>query len=67
MDNRFHQIRFALNILKMYDLLPKSMKMIWKVMFVFIPGSIPPVRFGGAGNDPAEISIPAVTNIHTNI
>ena len=30
-------------------------------MFVFIPGSIPPVRFGPAGTDPAEISIPAVT------
>ena len=33
-------------------------------MFVFIPGSIPPVRFGPAGTDPAEISIPAVTYIH---
>ena len=32
-------------------------------MFVFIPGSIPPVRFGPAGTDPAEISIPAVTYI----
>ena len=32
-------------------------------MFVFIPGSIPPVRFGPGGTDPAEISIPAVTYI----
>ena len=32
-------------------------------MFVSIPGSIPPVRFGPAGTDPAEISIPAVTYI----
>ena len=32
-------------------------------MFVFIPGSIPPLRFGPAGTDPAEISIPAVTYI----
>ena len=30
-------------------------------MLVFIPGSIPPVRFGPGGTDPAEISIPAVT------
>ena len=30
-------------------------------MFVFISGSIPPVRFGPGGTDPAEISIPAVT------
>ena len=34
-------------------------------MFVFIPGSIPPVRFGPAGTDPAEISIPAVTYIRS--
>ena len=33
-------------------------------MFVFIPGSIPPVRFGPGGTDPAEISIPAVTYIY---
>ena len=33
-------------------------------MFVFIPGSISPVRFGPAGTDPAEISIPAVTYIY---
>ena len=32
-------------------------------MFVFIPGSIPPVRFGPGGTDPAEITIPAVTYI----
>ena len=31
-------------------------------MFVFIPGSIPPVRFGPAETDPAEISISAVTS-----
>ena len=30
-------------------------------MFLIIPGSISPVRFGPAGTDPAEISIPAVT------
>ena len=30
-------------------------------MFVCIPGSIPPVRFGPGGTDPSEISIPAVT------
>ena len=33
-------------------------------MFVFIPGSIPPVKFGPGGTDPAEISIPAVTYIY---
>ena len=32
-------------------------------MFVFIPGSIPPARFGPAGTDPADIFIPAVTYI----
>ena len=32
-------------------------------MFVFIPGSIPPVRFGPTVTDPAKISIPAVTFI----
>ena len=32
-------------------------------MFVLIPGSITPVRFGPAVKDPAEISIPAVTYI----
>ena len=32
-------------------------------MFVFNPGSIPPVRFGPGGTDPAEISISAVTYI----
>ena len=36
-------------------------------MFVFIPGSIPPVRFGPGGTDPAEISIPAVTYIPNQI
>ena len=36
-------------------------------MFVFIPGSIPPVRFGPGGTDPAEISIPAVTYIHIQL
>ena len=36
-------------------------------MFVFIPGSIPPVRFGPRGTDPAEISIPAVTYIYIGI
>ena len=34
-------------------------------MFVFIRGSIPPVRFGPGGTDPAEIPIPAVTYILT--
>ena len=29
-------------------------------MFVFIPGSIPPVRYGPGGTDPAEISIPKI-------
>ena len=32
-------------------------------MFVFIPGSIPSMRFEPGGTDPAEISIPAVTYI----
>ena len=32
-------------------------------MFVFIPGSIRPVKFGPSGTDQAEISIPAVTYI----
>ena len=36
-------------------------------MFVFIPGSIRPVRFGPAGTDPAEISILAVTYILRNV
>ena len=36
-------------------------------MFVFIPGSIPPVRFGPGGTDPAEISIPAVTYTRRSI
>ena len=33
-------------------------------MFVFIPSSIPPVRFGPGGTVPAKISIPAVTDIY---
>ena len=32
-------------------------------VFLFIPGSIRPVRFWAAGTVPTEISIPAVTNI----
>ena len=36
-------------------------------MFVFIPGFIPPVRFGPAGTDPTEISIPAVTYIYLSL
>ena len=28
---------------------------------VFIPGSVPPVRFGPAGTDPTEMPISAVT------
>ena len=36
---------------------------LWFVMFVFIPGSIRPVRFGPAGTVPAEIYIPALTCI----
>ena len=33
-------------------------------MFVFIPGSIPPVRFRPGGTDPAKISISPVTYIY---
>ena len=38
-------------------------------MFVFIPGSIPPVRIGPAGTDQADISIPVITyvSIHFNV
>ena len=36
-------------------------------MFVFIPGSIPPVIFGPDGTDPAEISIPPVTYTHFSL
>ena len=35
-------------------------------MFVFIPGSIRPVRFEPAGTVPAEISIWAVTTYNPN-
>ena len=33
-------------------------------MFVFIPGSIPPVRFGPVGTDPPDGSISPVTYIN---